>query len=49
VVTDPSIPSTVKNEKHSKDLPVDNFDHIALVGFLHQDRARSTASPSASQ
>jgi hypothetical protein len=49
VVTDPSIPSTVKNEKHSKDLSAYNFDHVALVGFLHQDRARRTASPSASQ
>jgi hypothetical protein len=49
VVTDPSIPSTVKNEKHSKDLSAYNFDHVALVGFLHQDRARNAASAYARQ
>jgi hypothetical protein len=49
VVTDPSIPSTVKNEKHSENLSAYNFDHVVLVGFLHQDRARNTASASARQ
>jgi hypothetical protein len=49
VVTDPSIPSTVKNEKHSKYLSAYDFDHVALVGFLHQDRVRNTAGASARQ
>jgi hypothetical protein len=49
VVTDPSIPSTVKNEKQSENLSAYNFGHVILVGFLHQDRVRSAASPSASR
>jgi hypothetical protein len=49
VVTDPSIPSSVKNEKHSKNLSAYNFDRVALVGFLHQDRVRNTAGASACQ
>jgi hypothetical protein len=49
VVTDPSIPSTVKNEKHSENIPAYNFDHVALVGFLHQDRPGNPAGASASQ
>jgi hypothetical protein len=49
VVTDPSIPSTVKNEKHSENPSAYDFDHVALVGFLHQNRARDTASASARQ
>ncbi len=49
VVTDLSIPSTVKNEKHSENFSAYNFGHVALVGFLHQDRARNTASASAGQ
>ena len=49
VVTDPSIPSTVKNEKHAQNLSAFNFDHFALVGFLHQDRPGNAAGASASQ
>jgi hypothetical protein len=49
VVTDPSNPSTVKNEKHSKNLSTHNFDRVALAGFLHQDRAGNAAGASASQ
>jgi hypothetical protein len=49
VVTDPSIPSTVKNEKHSEYLSAYNFAHVVLAGFLHQDPARNTAGAPASQ
>jgi hypothetical protein len=48
-VTDPSIPSTVKNEKRSENLSAYNFDHVVLAGFLHQDVVRNTAGASASQ
>jgi hypothetical protein len=49
VVTDPSIPSTVKNEKHHEDSSAYDFCRVALVGFLHQDRAYNAAGVSASQ
>jgi Abnormal spindle-like microcephaly-assoc'd, ASPM-SPD-2-Hydin len=47
VVTDPSIPSTVKNEKHSENTCPYDFDHVALVGVLHQERVRNAAGASA--
>jgi hypothetical protein len=34
-VTDPSIPSTVKNERHSENVSAYNFDRVVLAGFLH--------------
>jgi hypothetical protein len=49
VVTDPSIPPTVKNEKHSENLSNHNFDRVALAGFLHQERARNASGASANQ
>ncbi|MGA2844816.1 MAG: choice-of-anchor D domain-containing protein [Candidatus Acidiferrales bacterium] len=49
VVTDPSIPPPVKNEKHAQNLSPYNFDHVALVGFLRQDRPGNPAGASASQ
>ncbi len=49
VVTDPSLPSTVRNEKQAESLSAYNFDHVALVGFLHQDRARNAAGASTRQ
>jgi hypothetical protein len=46
-VTDPFIPSTVKNEKRSENLSAYDFDLHALAGFLHQERAsRTTGSAS---
>jgi hypothetical protein len=35
VVADPSIPSTVKNEKHGENVSTYNFDRVVLAGFLH--------------
>ena len=35
LVTDPSVPSTEKDEKHTEDNFSRNFDHFALVGLLH--------------
>jgi len=48
-VTDPSIPSTVKNEKRSENPSAYGLDRAVLVRFLHQDRARDAAGSSASQ
>src|ERR1700735_3222069 len=35
VVTDPSIPSSVKNEKHSENVSAYDFDRVVLAGFLY--------------
>ncbi|HXN73040.1 MAG TPA: choice-of-anchor D domain-containing protein [Candidatus Acidoferrales bacterium] len=35
LVTDPSVPSTEKDEKYTEDLFTRNIDHLALVGLLH--------------
>jgi hypothetical protein len=48
-VTDPSIPSTVKNEKRSENPSAYGLDRAVLVRFLHQDRARDAAGSSAGQ
>jgi hypothetical protein len=48
-ITDPSIPSTVKNEKRSENPSAYGLDRAVLVRFLHQDRARDAAGSSASQ
>ena len=49
VVTDPTIPLPVKNEKLSENLSTHNFGRVLLRGFLHQERAGDAAGGSASQ
>jgi len=48
-VTDPSISSTVKNEKRSENFSAHSLDRAVLVRFLRQDRSRNAAGSSASQ
>jgi hypothetical protein len=48
-VTDPSNPSTVKNEKYIQNLSAYDFDRVVLLGFLHENRSSYAAGASASQ
>ncbi len=48
-ITDPSNPSTVKNEKYIQNVSAYNFDRVVLLRFLHENRSSYAAGAPASQ